>query len=65
MTLTEINQLLILYNFANLCIKGFGCMDLSKHIALEWHEGQGIHFTHQICNLVCHYHQFQQLPPKK
>jgi hypothetical protein len=63
--LTEINQLLILHNFANLCIKGLGHIDLSKHIALEWHKGQGIHFACQICNLACHYQKFQQLPPEK
>jgi hypothetical protein len=63
--LTEINQLLILRNFANLHIKGLGHMDLSKHIALEWHKGQGIHFACRIHDLACHYQKFQQLPPKK
>ena len=64
-TLTEINQLLILRNFANLCIKGFGRMDSSDHIALEWHEGQGVHFARRIRNLARHYQKFQQLPPEK
>ena len=40
-------------------------MDSSDHIALEWHEGQGVHFACRIRDLACHYQKFQQLPPEK
>ncbi len=39
--LTQINQLLILRNFATLCIKGYKHMAASKEIAQQWHEGLG------------------------
>lgn len=43
--LTEINQLLIIRNFATLCLKGLGRMAASEHIAQEWHESKdGVQF---------------------
>jgi hypothetical protein len=54
-TLTQINQLLILHNFATLHIKGHGRMDMSEQIAQQWHDGLGVHFAHQIRTLACHY----------
>ena len=47
-TLTHMNKLLILRNFAMLRIKGTGRIDISREIARQWHKGTGIHFTHQI-----------------
>jgi hypothetical protein len=42
------NKLLILRNFATLCIKDTGQIAVSKEIAQQWHEGIGIHFACQI-----------------
>jgi len=64
-TPTVINQLLILRNFATLLSKGLGRMAASEQIALQWHEGKGTYFAHQIRVLACHYQQFEQLPVEK
>ena len=63
--LTQINQLIILRNFATLRIKGLGRMAASEQIAQQWHEGRGIHFARQIRALAHHYQRFEQLPPEK
>jgi len=55
MTLTQINQLIILCNFATLLLKGSKCIVVSEHIMDQWHEGQGTHFACQIQALACHY----------
>jgi len=47
-TLTHMNKLLILRNFAMLHIKGTRQIDASREIAQQWHKGTGVHFTHQI-----------------
>lgn len=65
MTLTQINQLMILRNFATLRIKGLGHMAVSEQIAQQWHEGWGIHFAHQIWGLARLYQRCKQLPPEK
>ena len=62
---TRINQLMILRNFATLRIKGFGRMATSQEIARQWHEGKGVHFSHQIRILARHYQRFEQLPVEK
>jgi hypothetical protein len=65
MTLTGINQLMILQNFATLQIKGLGRMATSEEIACQWHDGKGIHFACQIRMLARHYQHFEQLPVEK
>ncbi|KAF8499998.1 hypothetical protein BU17DRAFT_72172 [Hysterangium stoloniferum] len=37
--INQVNQLLILCNFATLRLKGYGKIDASLHIAQQWHEG--------------------------
>ena len=64
-TLTQINQLMILCNFATLHLKGLQCIVTSKQIVEQWHEGCSIYFACQICELARHYQRFEQLPPKK
>ncbi|KZT63123.1 hypothetical protein DAEQUDRAFT_680923 [Daedalea quercina L-15889] len=63
--LTEINQLLILRNFATLRLKGFERIPASQEIARQWHEGEGVHFARRIRQLACHYQLFEQLPIEK
>jgi len=65
LTLTQINQLIILWNFTTLCLKGIKHIAASERIAEQWHKGQGVHFTHQIWVLACHYQKFEQLPIDK
>jgi len=62
---TWVNQLTILRNFTTLHIKGLGCIDASKDVTWQWHEGEGVHFAHQICFLAHHYQLFEQLPIEK
>lgn len=63
--LTEINQLIILCNFATLLIKSNQCIVASEQIAEQWHKGVGTHFARQIQALAHHYQRFEQLSPKK
>ena len=58
----HMNQLTILRNFATLCIKGKGHIATSEAIVQQFHEGVGVHFTHRIRFLACHYQVFEQLP---
>jgi hypothetical protein len=63
--LSQINQLLILRNFATLRLKGLGRIAASKEIALQWHdklEGSSDHFARRIRALARHYEIFEQLP---
>jgi hypothetical protein len=64
-TLTHMNKLLILRNFAMLRIKGTGRIDASKEIARQWHEGTGVHFARQIRFLTQHYQLFEQVTEEK
>ena len=64
-TLTQINQLMILRNFTTLRLKGLQRIVASKQIAEQWHKGRSIYFAHQIHELACHYQRFKQLPPEK
>jgi len=64
-TLTQINQLIILRNFATLLLKGSKRIVTSEHIADQWHEGKGAHFACQIRALACHYQRFKQLLSEK
>ena len=45
LTLSAINQLMILSNFATLRLKGASWIAASEEIARQWHEGEGKHFT--------------------
>ncbi|KZT68737.1 hypothetical protein DAEQUDRAFT_745617 [Daedalea quercina L-15889] len=64
-TLTEINQLLILHNFATLRLKGFQWIPASQEIACQWHEGEGVHLARRVRMLARHYQLFEQLPVEK
>ncbi|KAI0357255.1 hypothetical protein OH77DRAFT_1422815 [Trametes cingulata] len=64
-TLTQINQLLILRNFATLRLKGYGRLAASQEIARQWHEGEGVHFARQVRALARHYQRFEQLPVER
>jgi len=61
--LSQINQLMIIQNFANLRLKGFGRIEASHEIAHQWHEKEGsnVHFAQQIWALERHYQVFEQL----
>jgi hypothetical protein len=48
----QLNQLLIIRNFATLCLKGFPCTNASIEVARQWHEGEGIYFARQIWALA-------------
>jgi hypothetical protein len=63
--LSQINQLMILRNFATLRLKGLGRIVASKEIARQWHdklEGSSDHFARRIRALARHYQFFEQLP---
>jgi hypothetical protein len=60
--LSQINQYLIIQNFATLRIKGLSRITASNEIAQQWHEGEGIYFAHRVHAPVCHYQVFEQLP---
>lgn len=63
--LSQVNQLMILHNFAMLCLRGLGRIEASKEIARQFHqklEGSSGHFAHRIWSLAHHYQIFEQLP---
>ena len=63
--ITQINQLLILRNFATLQLKGYGKIEASFEIARQWHEGEGKHYARKVRALARHYQVFEQLPTEK
>ena len=63
--LSQINQLMILSNFANLRLKGFSRISASLEIARQWREGTGTWFARRIRALARHYQVFEQLPQEK
>ena len=66
--LSQINQYLILRNFATLRLKGLGRIETSKEIARQWHqklEGSSEHFARRIRALARHYQIFEHLPREK
>jgi hypothetical protein len=65
MTLTKINQFMILHNFAMLQIKGLERMAASEEIMQQWHESKGIYFARWIWMLACHYQQYEHLLVEK
>jgi hypothetical protein len=67
LALSQINQLMILRNFANLCLKGYGRIAASFEIAQQWHEkdDSNSHFARRIRTLARHYQIFEQLPKER
>ncbi|KAJ3507789.1 hypothetical protein NMY22_g16822 [Coprinellus aureogranulatus] len=68
LTLVQINQLIILRNFATLRLKGLGRMQASRHIALEWNDdlhGSGEGFAQRVRALARHYQVYERLPDEK
>ena len=63
--LSQLNQYLIISNFATLHIKGLSCTHTSLEIAWQWHKGKGNWFAHQVCALARHFQIFERLPIKK
>lgn len=63
--LSQINQLLIISNFATLRIKGDSRTKASLEIARQWHEGQGNWFARRVRALARHYQIFEKLPIEK
>jgi hypothetical protein len=66
--LSQINQYMILRNFATLRLKGLRRIEASKDIARQWHqklEGPSEHFARRIRALARHYQIFEQLPKEK
>ena len=45
---SQVNQLLIIRNFATLHLKGYNQIDASLDIACQWHEGEGVHFAQKV-----------------
>ena len=55
---------MILRNFANLRLKGYGQIEASFEIAQQWHEqdSSNSHFAWRVRALAHHYQIFEQLP---
>jgi hypothetical protein len=65
LSLSEINKLIILSNFATLHLKGHSCMDASFQIAEQWHDRNGSWLACMIRALAWHYQIFEQLPMER
>jgi hypothetical protein len=63
--LSHINQLMIISNFATLCLKGVSRTQASIEISQQWHEGEGNWFAHRVRALARHYQIFEKLPAEK
>ena len=63
--LSQLNQYLIISNFATLHIKGLSCTHASLEIARQWHEGQGNWFARRVRALARHFQIFERLPIEK
>jgi hypothetical protein len=66
--LSQVNQFMILRNFATLHLRGLGRIDASKEIARQFHqklEGSSDHFARRIRSLARHYQIFEQLPRER
>ena len=60
---SQVNQLLILRNFATLRLKGYEEMDACLAIAGQWDEGEDSkHYAGKVQALARHYQVFEQLP---
>ncbi len=64
-TLTHMNKLFILRNFATLRIKGVKRIAASQEIVWQFHEGAGVHFTHWVQFLAQYYQLFEQVLQEK
>ena len=62
LTLSAINRLMIVANFATLRLKGVSRITASEEIARQWHEGEGKYFARRVRALARHYQTFEQLP---
>jgi hypothetical protein len=58
----QINQLVILRNFATLIMRGYGRIEASQQIALQWRDGAASHFARRVRALARHYQVFETLP---
>jgi hypothetical protein len=63
--LSQLNQYLIISNFATLRLKGLSQTQASVEIARQWHEGPGNWFARRVCALAWHYQTFEELPVEK
>jgi hypothetical protein len=63
--LSQLNQLMIISNFATLRLKGLSWTQASIEIARQWHEGQGNWFAWCVRALARHYQIFKKLPVEK
>jgi hypothetical protein len=65
--LSQINQLMVLRNFANLRLKGYGRIQASYEITQQWYEKEGSasYFARRIRALARHYQIFEQLPRER
>ena len=63
--LSQVNQLLIISNFATLRLKGVSWTQASLKIAWQWHKGQGNWFARRVRALAGHYQIFEKLPIEK
>lgn len=65
--LSQLNQLMILRNFANLRLKGYNRTQASIEIARQWHErdSSNAYFACRIRALARHYQIFEQLPKER
>jgi len=66
--LSQVNQLMILRNFATLRLRGLGRIEASKEITRQFHqklEGSSGHFACRIWSLACHHQIFEQLPRER
>lgn len=55
LTLSQINQLMILSNFTMLHLKGISHIQASDEIARQWHEGEGRWFGRRVRDFARHY----------
>ena len=63
--LSQLNQFMIICNFATLRLKGLSRTQASMEISRQWHEGQGNWFAWRVHALACHYQTFEKLPAEK
>ena len=52
LSLSQLNQLMVLSNFATLHLKGVSRMVASAEIARQWHEHRGSWFARRVRNLA-------------
>jgi hypothetical protein len=66
LSLTQINQLLVVQNFATLRLKGYLRIPASEAVAQQWHRNENpVYFARKVRALARHYQLFEQLPIEK